>query len=648
MMVEKSEDTPHTVEDEDSGSGSGSGSDSDSESEGEHAKIEWLATTREKRANAGNRLHSLLQQEDPDDELELLFQEDEDDAGFSDVGDDQSDVQMDSSSDEEDQGPAAGDDLEGEKELQQQAKAEKAKKRKLGGGPMVLKKRVKIDPTIAQAPAPRPKKKSERASWLPTAEEAPTRASGRRSTKIMKEQLHAQMVDREIKRLKQLANMEKAAAAKEAAKKPALTQADRLAEAARVEKANSKSLSRWEEAEQQREEEQRAKLLALKNRTLDGPVITWWSGMGEWVGGKLKHVGKNLVVEEKDKPAPRKKKPAELEAESDAGSVFGASSKPEAVSSKSTDDSANTAKASVDSPALTHESNPPPKASVSAAGGSVQPEGSIEVPSALPIAGVPSESSAPPSDSPTPSIPIAEPPKVVPAAHYNYGPPKSSFLAPPAGLPLFAPPPPLQHKPFYQTSGYPPFNPPPSILDGSAPVPGLGYNIPQQAPLFSPSPAMPFTSKPVPQPPPPPVEPVGPPAIEHAARNYIILENFDELAIKDKVVQTQILFGGRKFAKCPSKSSFPSPQSELTICTEPKDAQVKCVITSQPARYRDPDTGLPYYDVYAYKEIQKLKRGDYKWSKLLGAYVGLGTYHARGVPERFRGALPKAKASPQQ
>jgi vacuolar protein sorting-associated protein 72 len=39
--------------------------------------------------------------------------------------------------------------------------------------------------------------------------------------------------------------------------------------------------------------------------------------------------------------------------------------------------------------------------------------------------------------------------------------------------------------------------------------------------------------------------------------------------------------------------------------------------------------------MYAYKEIQKLKRGEYKWSALVGAYVGPGTFAARGVPGRF-------------
>lgn len=59
------------------------------------------------------------------------------------------------------------------------------------------------------------------------------------------------------------------------------------------------------------------------------------------------------------------------------------------------------------------------------------------------------------------------------------------------------------------------------------------------------------------------------------------------------------------------------------------------MITNHPARYRDPKTGLPYYNSYAFKEIQRLHRGDYKWSRLIGAWVGSGTFAARGVPARF-------------
>lgn len=59
------------------------------------------------------------------------------------------------------------------------------------------------------------------------------------------------------------------------------------------------------------------------------------------------------------------------------------------------------------------------------------------------------------------------------------------------------------------------------------------------------------------------------------------------------------------------------------------------MITNHPARYRDPKTGLPYYNSYAFKEIQRLHRGDYRWSRLIGAWVGSGTFAARGVPGRF-------------
>lgn len=81
----------------------------------------------------------------------------------------------------------------------------------------------------------------------------------------------------------------------------------------------------------------------------------------------------------------------------------------------------------------------------------------------------------------------------------------------------------------------------------------------------------------------------------------------------------------------------------LTL-TEPAHPPL-CVITNQPAKYRDPKTGLPYYNSYAYREIQRVYRGDYKWSRLLGAWVGKGDYAARGVPEWF---LDPSKAQPAE
>ena len=301
----------NVIEPNDSDSGSDDGVSSDGETSA--APVEWLATGRERRSTAGNRMRSMLAAEEPDDELELLFAEDDDDAGFTDVGDDASDVHMDSSDDEDAQENT--DELEGEKELEKQAKESRqaARKRKAQEAiPMKFRKRVKIstaatDPetSTVEQPKPRPKKKSERTSWLPSLTDMPTRASKRGTTMLSKEQLHKQMVEREAKRLKQVEAMERKAKRLEALKKPPMTQAERLAEAAVVEKRNAKSLNRWEEAEKQREEERRAKLAALNNRTLDGPVVTFWSGVGEWVDGKLRHVGKIVTIE--DKPVKKKR-----------------------------------------------------------------------------------------------------------------------------------------------------------------------------------------------------------------------------------------------------------------------------------------------------------------------------------------------------
>merc|ERR1719160_1259036 len=174
-------------------------------------------------------MKSMLANEEPDSDLELLFAEDDDDQGFSEVGDDASDVHMDSSSDddEDDKNGAQVDELEGEKELERKEKAQRAaaRKRKATDAiPSRFRKKVRVDTTpqrqVVPPPAPRPKKKSERTSWLPTTSDLPTRASSRSTTRMSKEQLHAQMEEREARRLKQMEHMAKKAAKAEAMKKP--------------------------------------------------------------------------------------------------------------------------------------------------------------------------------------------------------------------------------------------------------------------------------------------------------------------------------------------------------------------------------------------------------------------------------------------
>ncbi|KAI1417831.1 YL1-domain-containing protein [Hypoxylon sp. FL1857] len=730
------EQPSHTGETEPDLSNIDSSSEDDaSGDENESPPVEWLATGREKRSTAGNRMKSMIAAEEPDDDLELLFAEDEDDAGFTDVEDDGSDVQMDSSSDEED-AQEAGDELEGEKELEKQARESRqaARKRKAQEAiPIKFRKKVKIAPTpsgssTAPEPKPRPKKKSERTSWLPSPADMPTRASKRETTMLSKEQLHQQMIEREVKRLKQVEAMEKKAKKMEALKKPPMTQAQRLAEAAIVEKKNSKSLNRWEEAEKQREEERKAKLAALNNRTLDGPVVTFWSGVGEWVDGKLKHVGKIVTIEEK----PAKKKRAsvagqEMPVESSNKDEHGKSKEAAQTTADKVEEKGELESTSVkgqgskESEARDEFTLTPtaPKSSILEGEKSAPTRTTSASMSQPVVAAVPSVAPAstpkdmePPSlaaslsqpqsqaQDPRPSeakLPEVKPPDMRPPVTGVYTtsmfappqpsqlmkppdlkPPSNSFLAPPAGVaqsglsmpmigyhstpntsnpstvlahpntaqrqsPLSMPQTgachpslsPLTHhtQPISQpvpvttststTSRHTPVPTPPPIptlvqapVSTSAQKPAPTVRYTPKAPLStaksSKANAQRHQRKETSPPPPP-----SPPANGKATRNCIILQNFNENAVKEKAVQNQILFG-----RDMSKLSKPAPAP-------------RCVITNHPARYRDPKTGLPYYNAYAFKEIQKLRHGEYKWSRLAGAWTGSGSFAASGVPDRF-------------
>ncbi|KAK3901396.1 YL1 nuclear protein-domain-containing protein [Staphylotrichum tortipilum] len=730
--------------------------DGDSDSDAEAPQVEWLATSRAKRSTAGNRMKSMLANEEPaaeDSDLELLFAEDENDAGFTDdEGQDASDVQMDSSSDDEDKEDNQ-DDLEGEKELERQAREKRIadRKRKAQDGiPPRFRKKVRIEKPAARLP--RPKKKSERASWLPSPADMPTRASERQTTRISKQQLHQKMVSDEIRRRKQVERMEKKAKLLEAMKKPPMTQADRLAEAAVVERRNAKSLNRWEEAEKQREEDRLRKIAALHSRKLDGPVVTFWSGIQELQEGQEKHVGNLVSMEEK---APRKKRQsaaailAAKEAEAEA--VPGTGEKPEEKTSEppklkteqpdapSLSDTqpvvpeskpAGSEAAAASAPSPAPEPKPasaaaPQPAATAAAPASAAAPAPAEIPAPAPAptmapaatpavpapvlapaatpALVPSPVSVPapaavapavaaPASVPTPALvsapvstaapalvsapvsaatpapapapapaPVlapaptskaAVPPPPPPATTVNSGVLAAPILAPPTGpsppmlggqMPMLgfpagarpflaAPntshtPSPLSMPP--STPAAPP--PPPALQPAPAPPTTSAPKPPTAIPLL-PAPSTPSTPAPrgrgrrapkaasaktldTPKEAPPPVP--EPPREGKVTRSCIILQNFDENAIKDKQVQTQILFGRK--------------MNRLAKPTHPP----LCVITNHPAKYRDPKTGLPYYNAYAYREIQRVYRGDYKWSSLLGAWVGRGDYAAQGVPDWF-------------
>jgi vacuolar protein sorting-associated protein 72 len=630
------EDEPMKDASSDSGTEAGSDNDASDSGEVEVEKVEWLATTRAKRSTAGNRMKSMLANEEPaaeDDDLELLFAEDGDDEGFEDADANDSDVHMDSSSDDEDQDEGAAED-EGEKELLRQAKQKKLAQRKRGANaaiPAKFRKKVRIEqpPTASQSPAPqaapkpRPKKKSERASWLPTAADMPTRASERQTTRLSKEQLHQQMIEREVKRKKLMEAMERKAKKAEAMKKPPMTQEQRLAEAALVEKRNAKSLNRWEEAEKQREEERLRKIAALQNRKLDGPVVTFWSGIQELDSEQMKHVGKMVSIEEK---VPRKKRQSLAAPATDSQPVSPVEDSKANVAGK-TEASVQPAPPvpvqapgpSSTIPAMVSPSPsapPPPSSSLSLQQPQPQPAApAFEAPRFAPIPTAQPISSTP-NGPPTPqSAPLMQPPN-------NLG----SSLAPPTPQSSLQPPP--------GPMAPPPIPPPPDMRSGGsgflAAPSMMGFGAPSQYGSQIPMMGMvsPFSSQsnglvapntnrpgphgpsplsmprqPIPSPPqvkPPNIQPPAPlkakplPApslqLSHASdtplqsltqgkmppkspdttqdspglpqqagkvtKSCIILSNFDETAIKDRQVQTQILFG-RKMNKLASKSHSP-------------------------------------------------------------------------------------------
>ncbi|ROT40166.1 YL1-domain-containing protein [Sodiomyces alkalinus F11] len=645
------------------------------DSRGDSTPIEWLATGRAKRCTAGNRMNSVLALEEPDSDLELLFAEDGDDAGFLDIDDEGSDLQMDSSSDSEGEKDGDADDLEGERELEKQAKERRTAQRKRKAQesiPAKFRKKVRINdkqPAKTQdsrQPAPRARKKSERTSWLPAATDLPTRASARQTTVLSKEQLHQQMMEREAKRLKQVEAMERKAKKMEATKKPPLTQAQRLAEAAIVEKRNAKSLNRWEEAEKAREEERRAKLAALNNRTLKGPVVTFWSGMGIWEGDE--NGGKAVSIEEKPKRKREKKDKEEKgtgtltddKAPVPDDTVITGPSPMSAANADAYHKTANSmsamsgpgqpgirtpedASASTETQQAPGPMAPPAATSPSTAQASVfeRPNSQLNVMGPPPLPSQPPKTCSPvltpPSLAPPPQglkAPVLAPPVLAPPPGGIHLPgssmtPMSTVLAPPNAIQR---PSPLSPHSIKQSEERPPL--PRPVVPNSHSASLSVQPIPPEATPPTDNPSRSPTSQPpsdsVTAPasePKPPAGPPGEPSVgsktskpSKTTRHAIILQNFDETLIRDKTSQLQVLFGQRKLSKLPKPPPAPL-----------------CAITNHPARYRDPRTGLPYFNSYAYREIQRLRRGDYRFSSLIGAWVGSGSYAAQGVPARFLG-----------
>ncbi|KAK6841630.1 hypothetical protein PG987_002490 [Apiospora arundinis] len=698
----------------------------------EEKPVEWLATSREKRSTAGNRMKSMLAVEEPDDELELLFAEDGEDGGFTDVDEDASDVQMDSSRRSRERRRGRGRERTGTTSPREQAGS--AETQGAGGNPVEIPQEIRSQP-------PRHRGRRENQSAQAGCHQLQTYRPERPSVKPPCS-ARSSYISRcwNEKRNGSSRSMQWSARPRgwRPSKSPPMTQAERLAEAALVEKRNAKSLNRWEEAEKQREAERRAKLAALNNRQLSGPVVTFWSGVGEWIDGKLKHVGKIVTIEEKPvkkkrtstvgldqsaepsgqdegaKETDQKSEPAAPIQNAEAAQVPGADIARGSEEAKETPAATEKETASppiarplpepkVEGPAVPkdlsqHPQAPLPQQTLDTPGPEVVAQETKQVEQPRPsedkvMEPKPAELKAPELKAPAMKAPDMRPPD---SGIYT-----TSMFAPPVQASVMKPP---ELKP--PTNSF--LAPPPGATQSGLSMPVLGYaspptmgsntsnvlappmSAPRQSPLAAPQPdtrpspappappapqatqatqatqaptpsqPRPAQASPVPKPQPPqpappaktpssskpaqsntgrskghaqkekaspPPRPPTPPANGKATRNCILLQNFNENAISQKSVQTRILFG-----------------KEMQKLAKPGPAP-RCVITNHLARYRDPETGLPYYNSYAYKQIRKLQHGDYKWSQLVGAWVGSGSSAATGVPARFLN--PDAPAPPK-
>lgn len=596
-------DTP--IHDEDS--------DTDGTGSEDSQPVESLVAGRVRRANAGNLMAAQLQvlehgqeatteRDVEEDDLALLFAEGEEDEDqeFESDAEDNSDAQL-SSDDDDDQGPTVVGDgaLDGEKEIQRQEKAVRAKKRKAQVDFAIPPRRKKVvaeaPSETADTPAPRPKKKSERASWLPTAEEGPVRASARKQTKINKQIVHARLKEGEAKRVKVLAKMAAAEARKEKSRPKQMTQADKLAEAEETERLNSKDLNKWEEMERRRAEDQQAKLEAMRNKRLEGPVVTYLSSRATWLNGALVTASSKDKLEEPESVANTKSKSSRTESEDhDEMQVVNRV----AGHNNTTTKSSTTV---VDQMPQDNEPDKPPE-------------------------GVTSHNST----------------------QITFAPPQGpeSFLS---GIHQYATmpeetPPVLASDTSLATgvTGPPTDTIGPQTTDAQV-LPPLGMKAsgepPSAAPKIAASTPMTTASQTHTDPVQPPGSP--PPLVrEQATRNLVILENFDPRAPQDRG-EFSVFFNKKPpSTKSQSKPSSLSSQESLDSHevtdeeAEPPPPEL-CAITSLPARYRDPATGLAYANTYAFREIQRIKEHHFAWSNLLGCYVGGTRMAARGVPEDF-------------
>lgn len=628
-----------------------------------------LVSGREKRTTAGSRLSTLLTQE-ADDEVSLLFADDgEEDVDFEGSDEDVSDVRDDSSSDEDD-GPTGTveESLEGEAELKMEERATKqAQKRKAmqAFARPTLSKKVKIahEPSTAQdissptSTTRRPRTRLQRVSWLTTSGDGITRTSSRTLSVKNKEKTMANMKESEGKKVRQIAIIQ-ASSKKNGIQKMVMSQVERLAEAEKVERINSRSLNRWEQAEKERMERQKARLEALQNRQLAGPVIRWYSGPAEWLGETLVRVGKKTKIEVLE---------SEINVSSSADAPAKVPSLDAALSSIHLQQSATLQTVRTDAENTETAQNITDKSTTVE-----DPEVSNMDTEQVVREHSPTETRPATTDL-LEDVSMVEAPPIIDDSRLGADPTASHShvqdqdMEDDVALPTAI----LDGIGYYASLPGGEKDGPRSIAcntsksadvgSGSEFVNGVLHDTSEQ--LFNTNDIeenreVDVESIAVERPSGPEVtseasipvhflegavrsvcgspgegqkqhdgqsvlrstqrpelleevEPRDPPVLSYSARNMVMFLGFDADAIKNRDVQRRIIFG-MKDRRQAEKKPYRTPTA-------------LCAITSAPAKYRDPSTLLPYASIEGYRSIQRLLQGGPVWSDLLSAWVGSDT-----------------------
>ncbi|SMQ48873.1 unnamed protein product [Zymoseptoria tritici ST99CH_1A5] len=670
---------------------------SSSESDGEDVTTTGLIATRAKRSTAGN-LYATLRQNLDDEELqkELLAEEEEDVGDYEGTDkDDDDDAAMDSSSDdEEDAGPPKEgevEDLEGEKQLKKAEREAARKKRKMDEAKMRLpawqkKKKVKLadDAKTDDGSAPKPKKKSERSNWLPTAADLPSRQSTRTSAVEFRTHVHENLKLSNVRSENQKKVMANHIQKSKANKRADLTQEERFAKAARIEKETAREFGRWEREEAERQRIREEQLAAKRRRTIEGPVIRFWSGSVIWEGDKIKvkRVHQNGKVEEvKEEEEAKLAKAAtemngkdeekgnrkdedgdiamvnpELDKHGNAGEtdntavkapVAIADSKPPMPEGDAAESKPELASTTTTDAATADVRSPLPAEQPQQASAALQPPDANQ-PQASWLDGI--HAYAAQSESTTPSSQLQVTAPSQPDSVNVYLPSAPSVTT---GLSS------AQHTPFT----------PQNALESNQTGQMTSQNhqgwpsVPLQ-PTFQQ-----FQLSQQPTAPPPPPEPL---LREHAQRSLLILSQFPSLAPPTtsrgksgpKVKETPLDSTPLSETLIPGSHPPFNPEEARYLLTKlrkkatvvdtrtgelsqlpPAPPKAVCALTSWPAKFKDPRTGLPYADLPTYKMIKRMLAGGCAWSGTLGAWVGprygeMGR-PAKGVPHGFGEARPR-------